>query len=125
MERILKLNQIEKLKKKSIIGEELFQYLVDEFLNLLQKIDTKIPLYEFDLTKHGKIVLFELKDNLSNLSNASFQIKTVKKVLMNVFDEELYYTGEILCQDDKRVHFIAPRGVYEKNIEYWLQASLE
>ena len=122
MKRILKLGEIEQLKNKGSIGEELSQYLIEGFLNMLQKIDTKIPVYEFDLTKYGKIVVFELKDNLSNLTKTNFDIKTVKKVLMNVFDEKLYYTGEILCKDGKTVHFAAPRVVYEKNIEYWFRS---
>ena len=55
MKRILKLGEIEQLKNKGSIGEELSQYLIEGFLNMLQKIDTKIPVYEFDLTKYGKI----------------------------------------------------------------------
>ena len=66
--QIYEMYQIDNLKMKNVIGEEMAKHLTEQFLHLMKSININIAICDFSIKAYGRIILFESSDNLFDLS---------------------------------------------------------
>ena len=129
MKQICNMQEIENLKKGGVIGEELAKHLKEQFLPLLTRNTTRIAFYYFDMEASGNIVLFESNDNLFDLTEIGFKNRAITSLFpeyveVKTYDNNEYYEGIVVCNNEYAITLIAPKGVYPKEIEQWFLSEI-